>query len=78
VTIYDLGFNPDSQRLVTSEGGTMKLWGAANGNEIATLAGHSKSVTNMTFSADGQRLASANLDGIVKLWDIPVSKKIGK
>ncbi|EXL65105.1 hypothetical protein FOPG_18657 [Fusarium oxysporum f. sp. conglutinans race 2 54008] len=36
---------------------------------LSTLEGHSDSIWSVTFSTDGQRLASASADGTVKIWD---------
>ena len=45
------------------------LWRACRGDEIASLAGHSNSVSGVTFSPDGKHLASCGHDGRVKLWN---------
>lgn len=34
------------------------------------LAGHNKDVSNLAFNRKGDRLASASLDGTVRLWDV--------
>ena len=33
------------------------------------LGGHNESVCNVGFSSDGELIATAALDGIVKIWD---------
>jgi WD40 repeat protein len=41
----------------------------ANGQEKATLKGHTSGVNAVAFSSDGRTLASAGIQ-IVKLWDV--------
>ena len=36
---------------------------------LQTLEGHAHTVTSVTFSPSGQKLASASLDGIIRVWD---------
>ncbi|KAL0335593.1 UNVERIFIED_CONTAM: hypothetical protein Sradi_4771200 [Sesamum radiatum] len=54
-------------------GHTGELYTAVCSPTDATLVatgGHQDSVSSLSFSADGQLLASGSLDGIVKVWDI--------
>ena len=52
----------------------MRLWSAADGRPVRTLEGHGSHVYNVAFHPDGTRLASADLKGVVKDWDLSTGK----
>jgi WD40 repeat protein len=51
----------------------VRVWDVDRGEEVRALKGHTTPVTGVSFSHDGQRLASASIDGTVKLWDVSSS-----
>jgi WD40 repeat protein len=51
------------------DSGFVKLWDVATGEEMRDFAGHAAQVLAVCFTLDGQRLASAGLDGVVRIWD---------
>ena len=40
------------------------------GQCLKTLQGHTNGIWSVTFSPDGQQLASGSEDGTIKLWDV--------
>src|SRR5262249_16138355 len=52
-------YSPDGRLLATAgQNGSVKLWDAATGKELLTLAGHTSATTGIAFSRDGLRIAS--------------------
>ncbi len=71
-------YSPDG-RLIAS-GGTdrvVRVWRATGRDDVAVLHGHARDVSDLAFSADGGRLASASRvadgwsgDGGVRFWEV--------
>ena len=62
--------SPEAKRIATSgNDNTVKLW-TAEGKAIRTLEGHASHAYNVAFHPDGTRLASQELKGVVKDWDL--------
>ncbi len=54
---------------------SIEIWDLAQAQRLRTLEGHDVRVVSLAFSADNQRLASADEAGFVQLWDM---QEIGK
>jgi WD40 repeat protein len=68
-----VAFSPDGKRLVSTGGGTVKVWDAQTGQELLTMKGATAPVA---LSPDGHWLISSTTDGKVTIWDAtPVPDK---
>jgi len=76
--VSSVSFSPDGQHLATAvlEGdetkgyeGTARLWNL-KGQQLQEFKGHKGGALSVSFSSDGQRLATAGADGMARLWNL--------
>ena len=70
-------FAPDGQSLASAGYLGVKLWDIDNQVEIATFQ-HDNWTFTVAFSPNGQRLATGDNEGIVKIWDVQTRKVIAQ
>jgi WD40 repeat protein len=67
--IWAMEVHPDSRHVAIGlQDGALLLRNLETGAEVARLEGHRAPVAGLSFSAAGNRMASADLDGMVKVW----------
>src|SRR5690606_28177620 len=67
----EVTFSPDGKTIAASfDDGSAMLISAQDGNRIATLRGHRDRILALAFHTDGSLLATASLDGEVRLWRV--------
>ena len=73
-TVYGVAYSPDGKVVATgSFDQSIKLWDAATGKPIRTLAGptaNQRQILTVAFSPNGRILACGGEDNAVKLWDL--------
>jgi WD40 repeat protein len=74
----DLAFSPDGKRLVGANRDLVKMWDVESGVEVLTLRGAPQRYgdppfnARIVFHADGIRLAAANWNESISVWDAPM------
>ena len=48
----------------------MRVWDFETGKTIRVLRGHDRMVESASVAPDGKRVATASLDGKIRLWDL--------
>lgn len=69
--IFSLAFSPDGRSLAIGTGffgPIITVWDVVANKRATSLEGHVGYVTDLTFSPEGQRLASVSADQTIKLW----------
>ena len=69
---------PDSRRIAWAEGSTIYVGSSSSGDVILTLDkadGHKDDVSTLSWSKDGELIASSSFDGSLRIWN-PESGKL--
>jgi WD40 repeat protein len=56
--------------------GQIVLWNAGTGQQIGTIKGHGKGITDVAFSRDSKMIASAGTDNTIKLWEVGTQREL--
>jgi hypothetical protein len=71
--VHRVVYSPHGQWLATGNffEQTIKLWSTSTWEEALTFRGHFSNVFDVTFSRDGEWLASCGSDQVVEWWKVP-------
>src|SRR5262249_4328930 len=67
--IYSLAFSTDGTRLATASRGVRKVWAVDTGKELFSIRTQDQYPSTVSFSPDGQRLATALDQTAVGVWE---------
>lgn len=77
--VYGLIFSPDGRRLATrSADQIVRVWDVASGRTLTKIDGHKDRVLGMSFSLDGNLLATSSEgdDSAIRCWDPATGKLV--
>src|SRR5262249_59439511 len=71
---YPVVLSPDGKRVAAALGKIVKVWEAATGKAISTLAGYAEPIRGLAFSPDSRKIAAASHDKVIRVWDLATGK----
>ena len=75
--ILCIAFSSDQRLIATGDyGGMLTLYDAENGSRVHVFRGHTNAVSDLAFSPDCRRLASAGSGEVIKLWTSRPAKEL--
>jgi WD40 repeat protein len=63
-------WSPDGRLIATYSTRFGRVWDAKTGELLLTFTGHTDAVWSIVWSATGDRLLTASLDGTARIWDV--------
>ena len=74
----DLALSPDGLVLLSSEGGTARLWDAVEGTAIGRPISHGAKIEGSGFSPDGREVLTYGPDGSARRWSARSGRPLGQ
>jgi WD40 repeat protein len=77
--VLGLRFSPSTNLLAIGDSrGLVMLWKISPESQklFSTLVAHQRPITDLAFSPDGQRLATASFEHTAKIWDVASSEEL--
>ena len=76
--INEIAYSPDGTRLAVASSIGIWIYDVQTGEELDLLSGHTDEVMSLSFSLDGNTLASGGgfWDGTIRLWDVSTGTHI--
>jgi WD40 repeat protein/serine/threonine protein kinase len=75
ITLYRVAFSPDGRLLATCTGTPVTVWDRQTRKVLHRFA-HKQDICCAAFHPDGKRLASADFEGTIKLWDVRTGREL--
>ena len=75
--VGSVAFSPNDKTLASADNGDVDLWDTATRNPDGPPLDEKGPVTSVTFSRNGDVMASAEAGGKVELWDLATRKQLG-
>jgi WD40 repeat protein len=76
--IYAVAFSPDGKEFVTAGYNRAVVWDTATGKSVRELEGLCERAKAVVYSGDGTLLAIGGDDGVVRLFDWPSGRPLGR
>ena len=73
-----VAYAPGDRVITGDDGGTISVWDAVSGQQLATRQAHTGRVASLDYHEAGGWLASGGADGAVRLWDLQTLEPLGQ
>jgi WD40 repeat protein/serine/threonine protein kinase len=77
--VHAVAYDSKGQRLAAGgSDGAVRVYRVADGQLLATLAGHEDAVLSVRFSPDDRQLLSSGYDHTARVWDLATARQVQK